>query len=172
VKRKAATKFALPAGNGAVISDCGLYRYQLARRVSDHPSVLNFIMLNPSTADATVNDPTISRCIGFCIALGYGQLVVTNLYALRATDPRALRKAEAPIGPDNDHWLLQTARRSWCRIAAWGNHGRRNNRGGDVLQMFAEHGLTMHKLSTLTSSRQPRHPLYLRASLRPTLLSE
>jgi hypothetical protein len=73
----------------ATISDCGRYRYTLGRTWSDEPPVL-FVMLNPSTADADVDDNTISKCIGFAKRWGHGGITVVNLYAWRATNPKEL----------------------------------------------------------------------------------
>ena len=82
----------------AVISQDGLYRYHLERRWSDAP-FLTFVMLNPSTADAEIDDPTIRRCVGFSKREGAGGIAVVNLYAFRATSPADLRQASAPYGP-------------------------------------------------------------------------
>jgi hypothetical protein len=82
---------------GATLSDCGRYRYRLWRRWADGPTVL-FVMLNPSTADADVDDPTIRRCIGFARSWGAGALEVVNLYAWRATQPAELKAAVGPVG--------------------------------------------------------------------------
>ena len=89
----------------AVLSECKKYRYML-RRVWDRtkPACL-FIGLNPSTADATVDDPTIRRCVGFADSWGYGELVVGNLYAFRATKPKDMFNQDDPVGPFNDLWL-------------------------------------------------------------------
>src|ERR1700722_11579781 len=95
----------------AVISEDGLYRYVLSRRWADGP-VLPWIMLNPSTADASRNDPTLTRVIRQTIrrrlrGIPYGGACVLNLYALRSPDPSVLRDAQwrgdpDPVGPDND----------------------------------------------------------------------
>src|SRR5215510_5582686 len=86
----------------AVLSDCGRYRYML-RRTWDHskPRVL-FVMLNPSTADAEIDDATIRSCIRLAKGAGYGSFEVVNLYALRATDPAELQRADDPVGPKNN----------------------------------------------------------------------
>jgi len=81
----------------AVLSDCGTYRYSLTRRWSPGP-LLGWVMLNPSRADALVDDPTIRRCVGFARRWGFAGIVVRNLYALRATDPRELSRHPAPVG--------------------------------------------------------------------------
>ena len=89
----------------ACIDETGAYRYKLSRiRNPDKPMVM-FIMLNPSTADANVDDPTIRRCIGFTERWGYGDLWVGNLFALRSSRPRDLLMADAPMGPENDSAL-------------------------------------------------------------------
>jgi hypothetical protein len=85
----------------AVISACGKYRHVLIRQVSSDESTAVFIMLNPSTADAMTDEPTIRRCIGFARCRGCGQLLVLNLFAFRATDPADLKRAADPIGPEN-----------------------------------------------------------------------
>ena len=85
----------------AVLSDCGTYRYRLWRKWGCGSPLL-FVMLNPSTADAEVDDATIRRCLGFADAHGFGELEVVNLYAYRATDPADLKRAGYPVGPDND----------------------------------------------------------------------
>ena len=148
----------------AVLSGDGRYRYWLGRHWSYADPIATFIMLNPSTADASADDPTIRRCIGFARSWGMGGIVVLNLYALRATDPRELWKvttAEA-VGPDNDRHLEDWARnaRLWGTplIAAWGANAKPRR----VKEVLALPG--MHRLNALgvTKAGQPRHPLYLR----------
>src|SRR5918998_3116048 len=78
------------------------YRYELWRRWGDGPALCNFLLLNPSTADERADDPTVARCVRRARAWGLDALVVTNLFSIRATDPRARRGVEDPVGPDND----------------------------------------------------------------------
>ena len=116
----------------AVISKCGAYRYSLTRKWSDAP-LLSFVMLNPSTADAKEDDPTIRRCIGFARREGAGGLIVANLYALRSPSPEALWSARDPIGPENLQTLAglaaQAVDQSFPIVCAWGAHARkRSNR--------------------------------------------
>ncbi len=95
---------------GAVISDDQKYRYLLHRDIQPLASerkAMVFVMLNPSTADATEDDPTIRRCIGFAKREDATDLYVLNLYAYRATDPEELKQAPDPVGPENDRWLMQ-----------------------------------------------------------------
>jgi hypothetical protein len=93
----------------AIVSDCGRFRYHLRREWSAGSTLL-FVMLNPSTADADVDDNTIRRCVGFGQAEGFGAVEVVNLFAFRATDPADLRRAGYLVGPDNDfHLQMATA---------------------------------------------------------------
>jgi hypothetical protein len=97
------------------------YRYSLDRFFpAEHAESVCFVMLNPSTADATTNDPTIRRCIGFARSWGFSKLQVVNLFAFRATDPRALRTARDPVGPENGFWIRQAIRRAHTTVCAWG----------------------------------------------------
>src|SRR6266853_1863301 len=93
----------------AIISPCGTYRYLLQRFWDVKRQAVCFIMLNPSTADASANDPTIERCMRRAALLGFGQLEVVNLFGLRATDPSELHRHFDPIGPENDEILLGAA---------------------------------------------------------------
>lgn len=140
----------------------GPYRYLLWRRWADAASLL-FIMLNPSTADAQRDDPTLRRCLGFAHAWGFGAVEVVNLFAWRATDPRELRRAADPIGPDNDREILAAAARNQAIVAAWGVHGALRERDRQVRGLLA--GVRMHCLAR-AGNGAPRHPLYVRATAR------
>lgn len=140
---------------GALISPCGIYRYWLQRLWDETRPPCAFIMLNPSTADATVDDATIKRVVGFSRTWGFGGVNVYNLFALRATDPNELLKHPDPVGPDNDAYLAQIPRTAVI-IAAWGNGGSFKRRDLAVRRMF------LGRLSRLgaTNKGQPPHPLY------------
>lgn len=146
----------------ATLSDDRRYRYQLGRRWgtpwAEGGRRVLWIMLNPSTADADADDPTIRRCIGFSRAWGYDELVVVNLYALRATDPAELGRAEDPFGPDNATWLDHHLSHADSVIAAWGAHNTATNVADALL---LEHR-PLRCLGT-TKDGHPRHPLYVRA---------
>jgi hypothetical protein len=141
----------------AVISECGGYRYSLSRRWGSGPA-LRVVMLNPSTADATVDDPTIRRCIGFARREGFAALTVLNLYAYRATDPKALLTCPDPVGPDNNAWLAAHLQGSASVLAAWGANAR-PERVQRVLSLVR--GVDWRCLGT-TKQGHPRHPLYVR----------
>lgn len=151
---------------GATLSACGLYRYQLWRRWDSALPAVNWIMLNPSTADASEDDPTIRRCVGFAKAWGYGGIVVTNLFAFRATDPRDMKKAADPVGPENDDAIVATAAGAGLVVCAWGAHGVHLGRSGEVLAMLFCGSVKTTALK-LTSAGEPCHPLYLPGELRP-----
>ncbi|HXF23295.1 MAG TPA: DUF1643 domain-containing protein [Gemmatimonadaceae bacterium] len=145
---------------GALFSPDRVYRYVLTRRWDEGRRQLVVIGLNPSTADETVDDPTIRRCIRFAKDQRCSALVMLNLFALRATDPRAIKSHSDPVGPGNDETL-----RTYCWgddvivVAAWGVHGAYMGRSGDVLRLGLPHLNCWGK----TKHGQPRHPLYLRA---------
>ncbi|WP_083969355.1 DUF1643 domain-containing protein [Kerstersia gyiorum] len=143
----------------AVISDCGQYRYLLSRQIGLSDRVVTFIGLNPSTADATLDDPTIRRCIGFAKSRDAGLMVMVNLFALRSTDPRALREHAAPVGPDNDFWIDRAVSMADIAIAAWGNGGALMGRSDTVRGRFPRR---LEALA-ITSTGMPKHPLYVRA---------
>ena len=150
----------------AVFDDTGVYRYRLGRRRNSGSGAVTFIMLNPSTADADVNDPTIRRCIGFAWDWGYRVLAVVNLFAFRATTPRELRRATHPVGPRNDEHLLTAVDGAELVVAAWGIHGALHGRDREVTALLSTRapltclGLTKHGL--------PRHPLYMPKRATPT----
>jgi hypothetical protein len=143
----------------AVYSDCERYRYLLTRVWAPGPKAL-FVMLNPSTATEVQNDPTVERCERRARALGFGAFRVTNIFAFRATDPRVMRAAADPIGPDNDAAILASVPWADTVVCAWGNHGLHLNRGEAVHEMLRQAGAPLTHLG-LTGQGQPRHPLYV-----------
>ncbi|TNE38233.1 MAG: DUF1643 domain-containing protein [Alphaproteobacteria bacterium] len=153
------------AESGADFSPCGYYRYRLWRRWEEGPTVA-FIMLNPSTADADRNDPTIERCHRRAVDMGFGGLEVVNLFGYRATSPKDLKAAARPIGPENDDAMLSAARAADMVICAWGSHGAHQNRHAEVVALLQAHDVTPHVLS-LTKGGLPGHPLYLSYSRQP-----
>jgi hypothetical protein len=169
----------LPLKGTAVISPCRRYRYKLTRGATHGHGIVNFVMLNPSTADADMDDPTVRRCIGFAREWGYYDLVVTNLFALRATDPRDLKLAADPIGPDNDAAIVEVASKANLVVCAWGAMGPLVSwseralppwdglsRAAQVLGLIRGAGAKPFALK-LTGTGQPAHPLYLKGDLEP-----
>ena len=149
------------------------YRYWLESKLERGDGVCMFLMLNPSTADETKSDPTVTRCKGFARGWGYGSLWVCNLFALRSPDPDALRESHDPTGPENDGQILKCARNADRIVCAWGNHGMHHGRGERVLRMLDADGLSGRMCHLgLTGKDQPRHPLYLKASTRPVRFNQ
>ncbi len=150
---------------GADFSRCCKYRYFLWRQLAPGERRVLFIMLNPSTADETQDDPTIRRCIGYARSWGFARLGICNIFALRSTDPGALYDHPDPVGPDNDAHISMQARAADMVVCAWGAHGVLSQRSAKVRKLLA--GVPLHFLK-LTGLGEPGHPLYLRADVRPT----
>lgn len=152
--------------SSAVYSTCERYRYALTRTWNATGDRVAFVMLNPSTAGETRNDPTVERCERRARALGFGAFRVVNLFAWRDTDPAALRRAAKPDGPDNDA-ALRTAL-DWAQmvIAGWGTHGAHRGRAAQAIGLLATAPQKLHHLG-LTKDGHPRHPLYISYSVAP-----
>jgi len=144
----------------AQFSPCRTYRYVLTRTWGGGPPAV-FVMLNPSTADAMADDPTIRRCKQFARRSARGGLVVVNLFALRATDPRELRKHRDPVGEDNDWCIREYCAPGALIVAAWGAHGSLRGRDRAVAGLLRGVGADLRCLGT-TAAGAPRHPLYVR----------
>lgn len=152
--------------NLAVFSRCRSYRYVLARSWEpDEPAtalVAVWLMLNPSTADAAVDDPTIRRCAVFSRREGAAGMLVLNLFAVRATDPTSMLRHPEPAGEHNDAVLGAAVEllpdALW--IAAWGAHGGHLGRATTVRRALAG-TVQLHHLGPYTTAGEPGHPLYL-----------
>lgn len=151
--------------SGATFSACKSYRYRLWRTWDAAKPPLVFCMLNPSTADAEADDPTVSRCKERARRMGAGGLVVVNLFALRSTDPKALYQHADPVGPDNDSAILDAASQGDL-VCAWGNHGKLYGRAAKVLALLRAAGLPALALR-VSKEGHPSHPLYLPYELQP-----
>jgi hypothetical protein len=159
-----------PAGSGAWLSEDGAYRYALWRCWDGTKAPLVFVMCNPSTANAEVDDPTIRKCVGFAKRGNYGGIIVVNLYAFRATDPAKLKSATLANGPDNDRALttaMWVARESAATvIVAWGTAARDN---GPRYEMEVDNlvvaahwsGVALQSLKIAKDGVTPCHPLML-----------
>lgn len=144
----------------AVLSPCGRYRYHLARSAGVGEGTAVFLMLNPSTADATQDDPTIRKCLGFAKRWGMAGIQVVNLFAYRATDPRDLLHVldDERVGPENDDWIRRTTELPGAKVvvAAWGANGDLwPERVRRVVRLVEK---PLHAIR-VTKSGQPWHPL-------------
>ena len=147
----------------AVFSKNRTYRYALWRLWDDTKPSVCFIGLNPSMADEHFDDPTTRRCIQFAKQWGFGSLSIANLFALRSTDPAALKDVQDPIGPNNNAWINTLSFDADITVACWGNNGDILNRGAEVLGM-------VDQVFCLDRTRlgHPKHPLYIK-SKRPLI---
>jgi hypothetical protein len=142
----------------ARISPDGLYRYELRRTWDKTLPILEWIMLNPSTADAYVDDNTIKRCIAFARAWGYGGIVVRNLFAWRATNPAELLSANDPFGPDNAEFLNKKDAKT--TVVAWGAHPMANR----IWRAQTSWGKRELWCLGVNANGSPKHPLYVPSS--------
>jgi hypothetical protein len=157
--------FDLLPTKSAVISPCGKYRYHLRRETGSGHGVATFVMLNPSTADAEVDDPTVRKCLGFALRWGCCELHVVNLFAIRATAPADLQTAGDPVGSENREWVehaIKKVRRNLIVgpvVCAWGIHGSYMDQDQTVLGWIE--GLCQPMCLGMTKDGHPRHPLYM-----------
>jgi hypothetical protein len=170
----------LDTPEGAAFAPGRNWRYTLWRRwnitggitvgipadVSELNRMVAFIGLNPSTADENKNDPTVTRCINFAKAWGYDGMIMLNLFAWRDTDPKKMKRALLPVGSRNDGVIQYLVQRVGKTIACWGNHGGYRNRSCFVADLARS--IPIDHLG-LTKSGEPKHPLYIPASTKPTL---
>ncbi len=154
-------------GAGATFSKDLRHRFTLGRQWGD-PSAYNlvcWIMLNPSTADATEDDPTIRRCRGFSQRWGHSGLIVVNLFALRATDPAVLETAPDRVGTGNMGAIIGSALEAKRVVCAWGIHGALGGQGEIVTKRLLDRRIPLSCLGT-TKAGHPRHPLYLHSATK------
>lgn len=146
----------------ARFSPCERYRYNLGRswRAAGAIDPVVWIMLNPSTADAYKDDPTVKRCMAFARRWGFDCVEVVNLFAFRTPSPAVLKAWTGDrVGPENDRAIREAVERAGLVVAAWGTHGALDGRADAVLAMLegrAAGGL--HTLK-LTTEGHPQHPL-------------
>lgn len=144
----------------AIISDCKKYRYRLIRGEGD---LLAVCMLNPSKADAEINDPTITRLLGYAKREGLGGIDVMNLFAWRDTDPANLKEREC-VGPLNDDFLSVLSLQYDRILVGWGSLKKNPlpGRAKRVAELLTAHGASLVCLG-VNGDGSPRHPLYIRA---------
>lgn len=139
----------------------GLYCYSLGRCWHPPGPEIAFVMLNPSTADATRDDPTLRACIQFARRWEYGSLRVVNLFGYRTPHPAELKTVDDPVGSENDDYLIEAVEKAQRVVLAWGNWGDLRERDRTVLTLLKTHHSKLSYLQ-LNRSGQPRHPLYVR----------
>lgn len=154
------------AASVAEYSDCERYRYTLTRVWDPGGARALFIMLNPSTATEVQNDPTVERCERRARTLGFGAFRVLNIFAWRATDPRDMRAARDPVGPENNRAIVDSLDWADRVICAWGTHGKHLGRGPEVERLLREAGARLYHLG-LSKEGHPKHPLYIGYTVQP-----
>lgn len=152
----------------AHLSRDGEHRLVLGRRWAEGPLVA-FIGLNPSTADAELDDPTSRRCMGFARAWGFGGVLIANLFTLRTPDPRELAASRRPLTLGADNALRDVGEAADLLIEAWGAHAMARERSEHVRALLE--GRAPRAVIGLTRDGAPRHPLYAPADAAPTLVA-
>jgi len=150
---------------GALLSDCKVYRYRLWRIWDEAKPKVMFIMLNPSTADGEMDDPTVRRCIGFAKSWGYGGLYIANLFAYRSTQPKDLLEHTDVVGLDNSFHLNEMSKKCEIAVCAWGN-SKIVNKLKFNKQLLKGLKIPLYCIE-LSKDGTPKHPLYLKSELKP-----
>lgn len=148
----------------AVFSPCASYRYRLERRISLFGPTVAVIMVNPSVADAELDDPTIRRVVGFAKKHAWGRVIVGNVFARRSADVRMLRNVRDPVGPHNLEHLRSIFEESQAALFAWGSLAKLPPPLREVWRQVWDSaesaGLPIYCLG-LARDGHPRHPLML-----------
>ena len=149
----------------AILSACKAYRYSLSRDICNTGGmVIAYIGINPSTADADIDDHTVRKWFGFAERNNAKRFIVGNAFALRSTDVKGLLDSEDPIGVDNDKYLSKIIEEADLLVPCWGSRRKTPNalhqRFDDILSMLASSGKPVMCLGT-TKSGDPKHPLML-----------
>jgi hypothetical protein len=153
---------------GALFSRCRRWRYLLWRCWDESKPAANFLMLNPSTADERKLDPSCTRARNYAERWGFGAVVITNIFGWRATDPQEMKAVKDPVGRGNDRAIVAAAKAAQLVLCAWGNHGEHLGRAASVLETLERERIALHVLR-LNGVGRPAHPLYLPATLKPTV---
>lgn len=155
--------------SNAIFDKSGKYRYLLSRMWDSSLPKLLYIMLNPSIANATIEDRTSKQCLYFAKKLDFGSFEVVNLYSLISTNPKNLKVSTIdPIGNETDHYILEAASKADKIIAAWGCNHFFNNRNGEVAEMLKQR---KYKLFCFEKTKygHPRHPSRLKHDINELL---
>ncbi len=159
------------SGNWCVFSPCRTWRYVLRHfwgEPGEAERAIAWIGLNPSTADENQLDPTLRRIRGFSTDWGYNCFYMLNAFGFRATDPKVMRAAADPVGPENDRWILEMTGKVDRTVCAWGRHATFLHRQERLFTLLADRHLYYLEK---TKDGIPKHPLYLRSDLLPKPLA-
>lgn len=153
----------------AVLSPCGLYRYRLDRRIADTGPVYAFFGVNPSTADATIDDHTVRKWSGFCRKWGASRFIVGNAFAYRSADVDILASVEDPHGDEIGDHITAIIEEADILVPCWGNVSKvppKLQGSFDVLSDALVSSGKPVKCFGFTKSGDPLHPLMLAYSTR------
>ena len=146
------------------------FRYRLTRIWDENQPYALFVLMNPSTATPTKDDPTIAKCCRFAKAWGYGGIAVANTFAYRCTDQKRLLEVADPIGPDNNRHIIELAKKAAIVIFAYGKpHKSLRSRGPELARLLIEKAHVKPHILSLTADGTPKHPLYLKETLKPVV---
>ena len=162
-------EIALKSSGTAIFSPNKLYRYILTRSWNkDLKRTINFLLCNPSIATESILDPTVRKCLVWSAMWGFGEMIVTNIFAYRSTKVKYVFKIDNPIGEDNDTHIVQTFSKSDLVVCGWGakTNTKHKTRHNQILELAKSTNTKLHYLR-LTKNGYPEHPLYLRNTLTP-----
>lgn len=150
--------------------DC--YRYCLKRVWDEKKPLIMWLMMNPSVATEFGDDRTVAKCQRYTRAWGYGGMFIGNSFAYRCTDQKRLLEVADPVGPLNNHYLLEMGQQADFVILAYGTPQAKilQQRGTEVARLLAEANITLKAMRLSQKSRRPEHPLYLPSTLTPVIL--
>jgi len=162
----------VPTYSVARYSDCEKYRYYLKRTWDFTLPVVNYLMLNPSTATEEQNDPTLARCEARARNWSYGSMIITNLFAYRATDPKDMKRQADPVGVGNLDQIREAANEADLIICGWGQYGKHLCQDLQVLRVLERIDLPAKVHALRITNGVPHHPLYLSYDLKPVPFPE
>ena len=148
----------------AVMSPCGLYRYRLERHLRPDGPVVAVVMVNPSTATADEDDHTVKKVIGFGRRLGWGRIIVGNLFSYRATDIDDLKTVQDPAGPDNLSHIAAILDDADLTVVAWGATRKMpeslRQSWRPIADLMGQHG-RVPQCWGVNADGHPKHPMIL-----------
>lgn len=156
----------------AIFSFDRRHRFSLTRIWDKTKPLVAFCMLNPSVADETKNDPTVARCQKRAMNMGYGGIIIVNIFNLVSTDPKQLYKCKSvkeASTDGNEIAIMLAARNSKTFICAWGKHGSLFGRGNDVLKLLTFNKIKPQALK-MNKDGSPAHPLYIGYRVNPRVI--
>ena len=154
----------------AHFSACEKFRYWLRRDWDLSKAPISFLMLNPSTADEMVNDPTIERCQRRAITMGYGSMIIVNLFPFRMTDSKLLNTVPSLLSDsaEANEAILRAVALSEMSVCGWGKHPLAAPRAQHIMALIKQKNLQQKVMCLqLNTDNSPQHPLYIGYAKQP-----